>query len=234
MKFKSTVLVFGLLILAVMCLAAFTCGTQDKQAARSGSSGDDSDDDTVSDDDSQSDDDVSDDDASDDDSADDDIADDDSADDDSADDDVADDDSADDDCQDQYEPNDTNPGLFIGIITDLHDYGLQATIDVPTDVDKYYFQANDTLIAGLHLEVKLQALPQGVNYDLDLLKCTDQTCSSSSLIGSSSNPGNADEDISWDDGFWVDASGYYQIVVWSPDDTCSCIVYTLTVMDHTP
>jgi len=212
---RMTWLVLMTFIVGVLLLPA--CGESD-----SGSEDvdDDRSDDDVGDDDS--DDDADDDAGDDDDDVDDDIDDDT---DDDTDDDVDDDtdDDADDDCDDQYEPNDADPGFFLGDITGDQEE-LYARIGSPYDVDKFYVLAGDPSTNWWDpiVEAWLDGIPYGCNYDMYLYKCDDATCSHREPKDASINPAGEPEHVACPDVFGVEDGGYYQIEIVSVEGY-SCI-----------
>lgn len=171
-------------------------------------------DDDVDDD---TDDDDSDDDADDDsdDDTDDDVDDDDDADDD-VDDDTDDDtdDDVDDDCDDSYEPNDSNPGYYLGNMTNKDVY-FYALIGSPYDIDNFYMWVDDPLLINFVVEAWLNGVPPTCNYNLYLYKCLDATCNNREIKDSSTNPTGEPEYVYFGGAPFYDDGGYYQVVVMS-------------------
>ncbi len=213
--------VFLLLVLLFGALLATGCGEggsepadMDDERADDDVGGDDTDDDADDDIDDDDDDDTDDD-------TDDDV-------DDDADDDTDDDtdDDVDDDCDDPYEPNDDNPGFFLGDITGDSEE-LYAKIGSPYDIDKFYVWAGDPSSNWWDpiVEAWLDGIPYGCNYDMYLYKCKDATCYGPDREpkDASTNLGSEPEHVKVDDQFGVEDGGYYQVEIVSAEGY-SCVL----------
>jgi len=95
---------------------------------------------------------------------------------------------------------DTDPNVF-----------LNATMDsVYDDVDCYRFVADDGCCAREYINLTLENIPAGHDYDMTLYRNYDD-CVSRTVLASNYESGNADETISWGERFAAGDSGTYYI-----------------------
>lgn len=197
---------FCLVFIMFVLLFMLACETAEEEAftprADDNSNADDdsTDDDLDDDEDNDTDDDVDDDT---DDDSDDDI-------DDDVDDDT--DDDVDDDCDDPYEPNDSNPGYYLGDMTQ-QEVSLYATIGSPYDIDKFYMWVDDPWYINFVVEAWLDGIPPACNYNLYLYECFDPSCTTRSIRDSSTNPAGQSEYVYFGGSIWEDDEGYYQVEI---------------------
>lgn len=163
-----------------------------------------------------------------DDDADDDTSDDDADDDidDDSDDDI--DDDVDDDCNDPYEPNDSNPGYYLGDMTQQETF-LYALIGSPYDIDKFYMWVDDPWYINFGVEAWLDGVPPTCNYNLYLYECFDSSCMTRSIRDSSTNPAGQSEHVYFGGSIFEDDEGFYQVEVVSEEGYECNLNYMLRV-----
>ncbi len=114
---------------------------------------------------------------------------------------------------DGWEPNDTcDECVFVNMETDPNVF-LRASFDsVYDDVDCYKFVADDGCCAREFIDLALENIPSGHDYDLYLYR-NHADCVSRTALAQSTNAGNADDTISWGERFGASDSGTYYVRV---------------------
>jgi hypothetical protein len=114
---------------------------------------------------------------------------------------------------DNYEPNDSCfMAYYLGEEPD--NQTVYATIDTPDDDnDYYYFTGNDsTLDPTERIQITLEDIPAGADFDLCLYQGYDNCVASNPLV-CSTNIGTTDESIDWGESFGGDDDGDYYVRV---------------------
>jgi hypothetical protein len=114
---------------------------------------------------------------------------------------------------DPWEPNDTCATCSLISMDADPNVFLRASFDsVYDNTDCYRFIADDGCCAREYINITLDEIPSGHDYDVYLYRDVD-ACGAREALASSTNAGNADDTISWGENFAVDDGGTYYIRV---------------------
>ena len=138
-------------------------------------------------------------------------------------------------CQDAYEPN-AFPSLPAslsgacpsgGCTDDGYDLAIEATIDSESDSDFYSLDVVDLVSDDFQIQVRLEDIPDGTNYDLYLYRIDGGT---PMLLDQSTNDGTGSEAVEFDPQGVGDNSGTYGIEVRRVSGS-SCSLYRVEIED---